>query len=405
ERPHQALAAPAAVRAAVLPRQRGRGRLDVDGRRGARPPRRELAAGARVLRCAPRPPRPPQRLALDQRRADGGVLPVRRAGDQTRAAGRPALHLAPPRSARHRGSRRHGGAGADLRGVQLERPGHPARLGDPVGHRHRLRARRPVLARAAGAGLAQGVPRRAGHHRRPRRGGDHRRFLRGRPVPPRPRPRRRGAGRAGGAEPVRRRAAGAVPAARRAPLAVRAALGRARHHRGRRARPHRPAPRRAGPAGRRGGLAPAPAGAPPAPLGRVRDRPGVRLRQRRRVLRGRFRRRPAGPPHPRRRARAARRQAGGRVRRRGPRHPRGLGRRAHGRGPAAARRRVAALRHRLHHEPVHRPARLRRRPGAPGQGEDRHPRRLRLGGAARLGGVARGAAGRAGAGRGGAAAL
>jgi NhaA family Na+:H+ antiporter len=81
-----------------------------------------LAPG--LLRRAARPPRPAQRVALDQRRADGGVLPARRPGDQARAARRPALHLAPPRAARHRRGRRHGGAGADLRGLQLERPGH-----------------------------------------------------------------------------------------------------------------------------------------------------------------------------------------------------------------------------------------------------------------------------------------
>ena len=55
----------------------------------------------------------------------------------------------------------------------------PARLGDPDRHRHRLRARRARAAGLARAGLAQGVPDRARHHRRPRGGSDHRRVLHG----------------------------------------------------------------------------------------------------------------------------------------------------------------------------------------------------------------------------------
>ena len=142
---------PPVLDAAALPRQRGRGRPRPRWPLPRSPSaRRQLAAGAGLFRRAARLSRPAQRPALDQRRADGGVLPAGRPGDQARVAGRPALHLAAPRPARHRRGGRHGGAGADLRGLQLGRPGHAARLGHPDRHRHRLRARRAVAARRRG---------------------------------------------------------------------------------------------------------------------------------------------------------------------------------------------------------------------------------------------------------------
>ena len=69
-------------------------------------------------------------------------------------------------------ARRHGGAGADLRRLQLERPGDAARLGHPLRHRHRLRAR--ACCRCSGPRVPTSLKvflDRAGHHRRPRRGG------------------------------------------------------------------------------------------------------------------------------------------------------------------------------------------------------------------------------------------
>ena len=76
-----------------------------------------------------------------------------------------------------RGARRHGRPGADLRRAQRGRRRQPARLGDPDGDRHRLRAGRARAARAARPGLAQGVPDGACDHRRSRRGDDHRALL------------------------------------------------------------------------------------------------------------------------------------------------------------------------------------------------------------------------------------
>ena len=59
-------------------------------------------------------------------------------------------HLARPRPAGRGGARRHGGARARVPRLQRRRPRGLARLGDPVGHRHRLRAGR-ALARWARA--------------------------------------------------------------------------------------------------------------------------------------------------------------------------------------------------------------------------------------------------------------
>ena len=52
-----------------------------------------------------------------------------------------------------------------------------ARLGDPLGHRHRLCSGRAGAARAARAAVAQGVPAGAGDPRRPGRHPHHRRVL------------------------------------------------------------------------------------------------------------------------------------------------------------------------------------------------------------------------------------
>ena len=66
----------------------------------------------------------------------------------------------------------------DLHGCQLPAVRQTARLGDADRDRHCLRAWRAGAARLARAGLAQGVPYFARHHRRSRRNPHHRDFLR-----------------------------------------------------------------------------------------------------------------------------------------------------------------------------------------------------------------------------------
>ncbi len=78
-----------------------------------------------------------------------------------------------------------------------------ARLGDPVGDRHRLRDRRARAGRAQGARFAQAVPDDGGDRRRHRRGGDHRAGLYERDELRGAGLRGGGAGRAAGAQPAR----------------------------------------------------------------------------------------------------------------------------------------------------------------------------------------------------------
>ena len=115
--------------------------------------------------------------AVDQRRADGGVLPAGLAGDQAGGTQRPALHASAGDAAGDLRLRRRRRPGPDLRRLQSRRRGRDARLGDPDGDRHCVRARRAVAAR---------VPRAAGHEGaavddrgggRPDRDPDHRGVL------------------------------------------------------------------------------------------------------------------------------------------------------------------------------------------------------------------------------------
>ena len=121
-------------------------------------------------------------VRLDQRPADGDLLPAGRPRDQARGRDGRALGRRQGGAACDRRGRRHGRAGRDLRLAQLGRPGRDPRLGDPVGHRHRVRARRAVAVRRAGAGGPEDLPDDARRARRPRRHRHHRALLHQRPV-------------------------------------------------------------------------------------------------------------------------------------------------------------------------------------------------------------------------------
>ena len=238
-------------------------------------------------------------------------------------------------------------------------------LGDPVGHRHRLRARRAGAARAARARLAQGVPAGAGDPRRPRRHRHHRASSTRRTCTG-SRCCWRLAGARACCSALNRRGV-----TRLAPylligvvhLGVRAEIGRARDARRRRRRPspsrcgrRRRASRRCWSSSRRA-LHPWVAFGDPA---------AVRLRQCRRLACRAVARQALLEPVPLGIALGLfARQAARHLRRRrwlavisgwSP----SAGRRDAGPAP----RRRHARRHRLHHEPVHRHAGLQRRDGA-----------------------------------------
>ena len=152
------------------------------------------------------------------------------------------------RAAGDRGARRHDRAGGHLRRAQLARSGRHPRLGDPVGHRHRVRARRAVALRRARPGRTQGLPDDARGPRRPRRHRDHRASSTRATCPSTALLLRRSrGGRAVRAQPARCRRDRALHPRRRAAVALRAQVGRARHARGRRDRAVRPGARSARP--------------------------------------------------------------------------------------------------------------------------------------------------------------
>ena len=174
----------------------------------------------------------------------------------------------PCRVARHRGDRRHGGAGRRLRPAQ-PRWHRPRRLGDPHGDRHRVRGRGAGDPRRPGAEQPEGLPPDVGHRRRHRRHHRDRALLLERDRAALAA--RRGRGRGARARDV---AARDRPTARlrhpgRAPVVVPLRGGHRGHARGR-------------------GVGTAHAGAPPTrPSGaratRVGPAPGLELRDRARV--------------------------------------------------------------------------------------------------------------------------
>ena len=219
-----------------------------------------------------------ERPALDQRRPDGGVLPARRPGDQTRAAGRRAFDLAAPHSAGHRRRRRHGSSRPHLCGVEQRKPGDAAGLGGAGGDRHRLRARRDLAPRLARTSVAEDFSDGAQHPRRSRCGGDHRRVLHERAFLHRARARGADDRSARRAELFRCEAPAAIPRPRRGALGARAEVGSACHPCRRGAGADDPASPVARPAGR-SAFAAASAGTCAAALRRLLRRPGLRLRQ------------------------------------------------------------------------------------------------------------------------------
>ena len=86
----------------------------------ASPAPRDRAGAVAEARADDRP-------SVDQRRADGGLLPARRAGDQARVRRRAAVDLGAAAAAGDRRRRRDGGAGRDLpRLHRRRRPGSAA---------------------------------------------------------------------------------------------------------------------------------------------------------------------------------------------------------------------------------------------------------------------------------------
>ena len=104
--------------------------------------------------------------ALGERGPDGLLLPGRRARGEARARPGGAAGTASHRASPVRGGRRHGGAGADLPGVQRRR-GRGARLGSGHVDRHGVRARGACAGGPRGHAPACSPADPRGH-RRPR---------------------------------------------------------------------------------------------------------------------------------------------------------------------------------------------------------------------------------------------
>ncbi len=292
---------------------------------------------------------------VDQRCGDGGVLFRRRPGGQARVDGRGSVRPSGSAPAGHGRLRRDGAASGNLRCHRRRRSAARSRLGHPCGHRHRLRHGSDRAARQARAAARAAVAADRCDRRRYRRGADHCLLLHRQDQARLAVCLGRCRGRPGAAQLAARRPATLVRAGGAGAVGLRSALGRPRHDcRG------ACGVRRADAAERRN----AAARKPRARVGRLERLPGgsaVRLRQcRGRLARSRCRRavRPAAAGD-RRRPRDW--QAGGGVRCRFP--GRAAGHRAAARGNelGSGLGPVGAVRHRLHHEPVHRHDGFRRR--------------------------------------------
>uniref|UniRef100_A0A0N4ZIR1 LigA n=1 Tax=Parastrongyloides trichosuri TaxID=131310 RepID=A0A0N4ZIR1_PARTI len=297
-------------------------------------------------------------VRLDQGRPDGGLLPDRRSGDQIRNSQGRTQQSQEAGPAHPGGSGRHGGSGSGLSGRGRNAGRTASGLAHSAGHRHRLRPGRLRRRGAQPARVAARLPADPGHRRRPgRHRPDRHPVQSGRSV----------GSAAGGAGRHRRlRRAGPPPDGRRLlgaglrrRLVSDGAVGPVHVADGRGLRPDR-----AGRSAPRDVAEPAEGRhARPAPLCGLSGPAAVRLRQGGRLLR-----RPVAgagfrPPRHRHRAWSLRRQAGRRLRRGLAGGQAGAGRQAVGRGLDADLRRQPAVRHRLHHEPVHRRAGLPRRRG------------------------------------------
>ena len=180
-----------------LPARRGRRRHPAHRRHDRRAGLGERLAGQLRVVLVDGGPRRGRRLrvrrgspAPRQRPADGPVLLRRRDGDQARARRRRAARPSGGRPAGDGRARRDDRAGGDLLRVQRRRR-RTRRMGDPDGHRRRLRARRRRPARVTGPGIDQGAAADAGDRRRHRRDRRDRRVLHVGPRTDLPRLRRR----------------------------------------------------------------------------------------------------------------------------------------------------------------------------------------------------------------------
>ncbi len=158
-----------------------------------------------------------------------------------------------------------------------------ARLGGSHRHRHRFCARRPVAAGKSRTGLHEGLPDRAGDHRRPRGGSYHCDFLHRQSVPALSGLRGRCSLRFDRAQPHERAYACALCGARRGAVVSRVKIRGARNCRRRGAGADDSAARLSGHRARPRSFSAAPAGARAARRGGVWHRANLRFRQCRRV--------------------------------------------------------------------------------------------------------------------------
>ena len=162
---------------------------------------------------------------VDQRWADGDLLPACRPRDQTGGAGGRALQHGQSRPAGRGRRGRSRRPGTVLPPRQLERPGSAGRLGDPGRHRHSLRAGRAGPPGQPCSLIPEALPAGARHHRRSGRDHHHSAVLLHRPVGHGAGACRAGGGGPRGAEPGRRHPDSGLCAGRRVLMGLRAQIG------------------------------------------------------------------------------------------------------------------------------------------------------------------------------------